>query len=99
LVRCFFILFNHLAGYFSLELQRFIVPHTVLEFMRNILANRLANNGSHWADIYTQYNSGTYNNQNMVCFTLHVLCSSTSDRRLQVVHSWTAAGEWHILAV
>jgi len=38
----------------------------VLEWIRNIVANRLATNGQHWADIFKLYNSGTYNNQWMV---------------------------------
>ena len=37
-----------------------------MEWLRNVVANRLANNGSQWTEIYSQYNSGTYNNQNMV---------------------------------
>ncbi|XP_071504037.1 putative phospholipase B-like 2 [Diadema antillarum] len=37
-----------------------------LEWARNIIANRLARNGSHWAQIFSMYNSGTYNNQWMI---------------------------------
>ena len=54
------------AGYSNPALNQYIVPTTVLEWTRNILANRLANNGSQWTEIYSQFNSGTYNNQNMV---------------------------------
>jgi hypothetical protein len=38
----------------------------VLEFVRNIIANRLANSGKEWTDIFGLYNSGTYNNQFMI---------------------------------
>uniref|UniRef100_A0AAV2MRD7 RRM domain-containing protein n=1 Tax=Knipowitschia caucasica TaxID=637954 RepID=A0AAV2MRD7_KNICA len=39
---------------------------TVMEWLRNIVANRLALTGKDWADIFSQYNSGTYNNQWMI---------------------------------
>jgi hypothetical protein len=53
-------------GYSNPELNQYIVPDTVLEWLRNVLTNRLAVNGTHWTEIYSQYNSGTYNNQNMI---------------------------------
>ena len=37
-----------------------------MEWLRNVVANRLAVIGTQWTEIYSQYNSGTYNNQNMV---------------------------------
>ncbi|CAG08547.1 unnamed protein product, partial [Tetraodon nigroviridis] len=39
---------------------------TVFEWLRNIVANRLATTGKQWADIFSKYNSGTYNNQWMI---------------------------------
>jgi len=42
---------------------QFISPHNVPEWMRIILANRMASSGSEWVSIYSQLNSGTYNNQ------------------------------------
>eukprot|EP01147_Barroeca_monosierra_P001657 gene1659-4787_t len=48
------------------ELNKYIQPTTVLEWLRNILANRLANDGPSWTKIYQKFNSGTYNNQNFV---------------------------------
>ena len=38
----------------------------VLEWMRNIVANRLASTGKEWTDYFKRYNSGTYNNQWMI---------------------------------
>ncbi|CAG2100801.1 unnamed protein product [Medioppia subpectinata] len=38
----------------------------VLEFARNLVANRLANSGKEWTDLFGAHNSGTYNNQFMV---------------------------------
>jgi hypothetical protein len=37
----------------------FITPECVLEFHRNIVANRLATNGSSWMTVFGSYNSGT----------------------------------------
>ena len=34
--------------------------------MRSLVANRLAKNGKEWSDIFSRFNSGTYNNQWMV---------------------------------
>ena len=38
----------------------------VLEFIRNLVANRLAESGKEWSQIFEEYNSGTYNDQFMV---------------------------------
>lgn len=32
---------------------------TVFEWLRNIVANRLATTGNQWAEIFSKYNSGT----------------------------------------
>ena len=50
--------------------SRFISPFTVLEWRRNIVANRLATScdprdDGAWSQWYRKENSGTYNNQNM----------------------------------
>lgn len=47
--------------------ERFISPMSILEWMRNIIANRLATSCVEWPEIYQRFNSGTYNNMNM-CF-------------------------------
>lgn len=49
--------------------QDYMVPQTVVEFMRNIVANRLAVNGSNWPTVFSQQNSGTYNNEWMITDT------------------------------
>ena len=38
----------------------------VLEFIRVLVANRLSNSGKEWTDIFSRYNSGTYNSQFMI---------------------------------
>lgn len=41
-------------------LWKFVQPiGTVFEWLRNIVANRLAATGKEWADIFSKYNSGT----------------------------------------
>ncbi|XP_074494182.1 putative phospholipase B-like 2 [Sebastes fasciatus] len=48
-------------------LWKFVKPTgTVLAWLRNIVANRLAATGKEWAEIFSEYNSGTYNNQWMI---------------------------------
>ncbi|XP_006877031.1 PREDICTED: putative phospholipase B-like 2 [Chrysochloris asiatica] len=48
-------------------LWKYVQPEgSVLEWVRNIVANRLALDGAMWADIFKKFNSGTYNNQWMV---------------------------------
>ncbi|XP_018524196.1 putative phospholipase B-like 2 [Lates calcarifer] len=48
-------------------LWKFVQPTgTVMEWLRNIVANRLAATGKEWAEIFKEYNSGTYNNQWMI---------------------------------
>jgi len=53
-------------GYSNQDLNQYIVPQSVLEWTRNILANRISANGTQWTQVYSQQNSGTYNNQNMI---------------------------------
>uniref|UniRef100_A0A3Q2HAG4 Phospholipase B-like n=1 Tax=Equus caballus TaxID=9796 RepID=A0A3Q2HAG4_HORSE len=48
-------------------LWKYVQPkHCVLEWVRNIVANRLAVDGDSWADTFKRFNSGTYNNQWMI---------------------------------
>lgn len=51
----------------NFELWKHIRPESiVLQFIRNLVANRLAMSGEEWTHIYEQHNSGTYNDQFMV---------------------------------
>ncbi|XP_054159362.1 putative phospholipase B-like 2 [Oppia nitens] len=43
-----------------------VADKIVFEFIRNLVANRMARSGQEWAKIFSKYNSGTYNNQFMV---------------------------------
>ncbi|XP_071369739.1 putative phospholipase B-like 2 [Centroberyx affinis] len=48
-------------------LWKFVQPTgQVMEWLRNIAANRMAATGKQWAEIFSMYNSGTYNNQWMI---------------------------------
>ncbi|XP_053558122.1 LOW QUALITY PROTEIN: putative phospholipase B-like 2 [Bombina bombina] len=48
-------------------LWKYINPQgSVMEWLRNIVANRLATGGKEWANIFSKFNSGTYNNQWMI---------------------------------
>lgn len=48
------------------DLWKFVTTKTVPDWLRNIAANRLAKNGKEWCEVFSKYNSGTYNNQWMV---------------------------------
>jgi len=39
---------------------------TVMAWIRNVIANRLASTGDEWSAVFAHYNSGTYNNQWMI---------------------------------
>jgi len=54
---------------FNLTLYQQVNPNTLLYWVRNIVANRLATSGKEWTDIFAKYNSGTYNNQWIVLDT------------------------------
>ncbi|CAG2164390.1 unnamed protein product [Oppiella nova] len=43
-----------------------VKPDSVLEFIRVLVANRLSTGGAQWAQVFSRYNSGTYNSQFMV---------------------------------
>nr|XP_002119470.4 LOW QUALITY PROTEIN: putative phospholipase B-like 2 [Ciona intestinalis] len=43
-----------------------VTPQSVLEWMRNLVANQLARHGEEWAATFKRFNSGTYNNQWMI---------------------------------
>ena len=41
-------------------------PESVLEWARNMIANKLATDAPSWTQIFSRYNSGTYNNEWMI---------------------------------
>jgi len=53
-------------GIFNNSLYDLVTPKSLLAWHRVSLANRMATTGKEWADIFSQYNSGTYNNQYML---------------------------------
>lgn len=53
-------------GFYNASLNSLITPASVSEFLRGMVANYLASDGREWVDYFSQYNSGTYNNQWMV---------------------------------
>ncbi|XP_065664182.1 putative phospholipase B-like 2 isoform X2 [Hydra vulgaris] len=48
------------------NLWEYVQPSSLFEWVRNIVANRLASTASEWCYLFKRYNSGTYNNQWMV---------------------------------
>uniref|UniRef100_A0A7N8XZN9 Phospholipase B-like n=1 Tax=Mastacembelus armatus TaxID=205130 RepID=A0A7N8XZN9_9TELE len=63
-----------------------ITPSSLLAWQRVRLANSLAHSGEEWANIFSKYNSGTYNNQYMVLDRSKVkLGDSVDDGALTVV--------------
>ena len=51
---------NHV---FDLNLFDLLDPNTLMCWMRTMVANRLTDDGYSWTQIFSKYNSGTYNNQ------------------------------------
>lgn len=50
-------------GLFNNSLYQFVVPETLLSWVRVVVANRMAQSGQDWTVIFAKHNSGTYNNQ------------------------------------
>ena len=49
------------------DLWKYVHPeNSVPEYIRSIVANRLASGGESWCEIFKKFNSGTYNNQWMI---------------------------------
>ncbi|KAG9343084.1 hypothetical protein JZ751_015303 [Albula glossodonta] len=51
---------------FNTSLFSLVIPQSLLAWQRVRLAHSLARTGKQWAEIFSKYNSGTYNNQYMV---------------------------------
>ena len=50
-------------GIQDLTLFDLLTPNSLMCWMRTMVANRLADDGYSWTQIFSKYNSGTYNNQ------------------------------------
>ena len=48
---------------FDTTLYNFLTPNSLLAWLRSILANRLSSDAKKWTEVFSKYNSGTYNNQ------------------------------------
>lgn len=51
---------------YNKTLLKEVIPEALLAWQRVRVANMMANDGKRWAEIFSKYNSGTYNNQYMV---------------------------------
>ncbi|XP_068416740.1 phospholipase B-like 1 isoform X2 [Eschrichtius robustus] len=51
---------------YNKTLLQHVVPQSLLAWQRVRVANMMANGGKQWAEVFSKYNSGTYNNQYMV---------------------------------
>ncbi|KAM7115933.1 phospholipase B-like 1 isoform 1-T1 [Molossus nigricans] len=51
---------------YNKTLLQLVTPQSLLAWQRVRVANMMANDGKQWAEIFSKYNSGTYNNQYMV---------------------------------
>jgi len=62
---------------------------SVFEWLRNMVANRLATSAKEWTEIFSKYNSGTYNNQWMVVdFNLFQPGQALKDGTLYVLEQY-----------
>jgi len=50
-------------GNYNLSLYKRITPKSIFSWIRSVVTNRMALDGKSWANIFCEYNSGTYNNQ------------------------------------
>lgn len=68
------------------SLWAYVVPTTVPEWARNMVANRLATDGPSWAALFARENSGTYNNMwHVVDYKLFVSGQPLADDLLWVL--------------
>ncbi|XP_006084330.1 phospholipase B-like 1 isoform X1 [Myotis lucifugus] len=51
---------------YNKTLLKLVTPEALLAWQRVRVANMMASDGKQWAEIFSKYNSGTYNNQYMV---------------------------------
>lgn len=65
---------------YNKTLLKLVAPKTLLAWQRVRVANMMANGGKEWARIFSQYNSGTYNNQYMVLDLKKVTIKKSLDK-------------------
>ncbi|XP_052031108.1 phospholipase B-like 1 isoform X2 [Apodemus sylvaticus] len=65
---------------YNKTLLKLVVPETLLAWQRVRVANMMAEGGKEWAQIFSKYNSGTYNNQYMVLDLKKVILKRSLDR-------------------
>jgi hypothetical protein len=53
-------------GYYNTSLNSLLTPASLLSWVRAGVATRISYSGKEWAELFSLYNSGTYNNQWMV---------------------------------
>lgn len=65
---------------YNKTLLKFVVPESLLAWQRVRVANMMAVGGKDWAEIFSRYNSGTYNNQYMVLDLKKVAIKKSLDK-------------------
>lgn len=65
---------------YNKTLLKLVVPETLLAWQRVRVANMMAEGGKEWAQIFSKYNSGTYNNQYMVLDLKKVILKRSLDK-------------------
>jgi len=53
-------------GIYNMSLYKYLTTESVLSWVRSLVANRMSPDAKTWVNIFSMYNSGTYNNQWMV---------------------------------
>jgi len=70
---------------FDTDLYNILTPKSLLTWHRTMIANRLADNGKTWTEIFSKHNSGTYNNQMQI---LDMKLIDTTERKIQDNALW-----------
>lgn len=65
---------------YNKTLLKLVVPETLLAWQRVRVANMMAQGGKEWSQLFSMYNSGTYNNQYMVLDLKKVTLKKSIDR-------------------
>jgi hypothetical protein len=50
-----------------MSLYQYVTPESVPTYIRVMAANQITQDGLSWAQLFSEFNSGTYNNQ-LVCW-------------------------------